>query len=74
MTGTPPAQEANFTIDYNVRNKKGINIIICHNAFILIHGFGKKRVYFGEMLQVDHCVLNLINGVNIIIDLVKYLK
>ena len=27
-----------------MKNEKGINIKICHNAFILIHGFGKKRV------------------------------
>ena len=43
-TGRPPAEEATFSIEYNVRNEKGINIKICQKAFILIHGFGKKRV------------------------------
>ena len=42
--GRPPADEASFTIEYNVRNEKGINVTICQKAFILIHGFGKKRV------------------------------
>ena len=39
--GRPPADEASFTIEYNVRNEKGINVTICQKAFILIHGFGK---------------------------------
>lgn len=42
--GRPPAEESSFSIEYNVRNEKGFNEKVCQRAFVLIHGFGKRRL------------------------------
>ncbi len=42
--GRPPAETSKFSIDYNIRNEKGINVKVCQKSFILVHGFGKRRL------------------------------
>ena len=44
--GRPPAEESSFSVEYQIRNKKGLNQKVCQKAFLLIHGFGKRRLEF----------------------------
>ena len=44
--GRPPAEESSFSIEYQIRNEKGLNQKVCQKAFVLIHGFGKRRLEF----------------------------
>ena len=40
--GRPPAEESSFSMEYQIRNEKSLN----QKAFVLIHGFGKRRLEF----------------------------
>jgi hypothetical protein len=42
--GRPPAEESSFSTIYQIRNEKGINKVVCQKAFLLINGFGKRRL------------------------------
>lgn len=42
--GRPPAELSNFSVEYMVINETGQHQKICQKAFILIHGFGKRRL------------------------------
>ena len=42
--GRPPAESSEFSVEYHIRNQKGIDIKVCQKAFIWIHGFGKRRL------------------------------
>ena len=42
--GRPPAEESSFCVEYQIRNEKGLNQKVCQKAFLLIHGFGKRRL------------------------------
>ena len=44
--GRPPAEESSFSIEYQITNEKGLNQKVCQKAFVLIHGFGKRRLEF----------------------------
>ena len=39
--GRPPAEESSFSVEYQIRNEKGLSRKVCQKAFLLIHGFGK---------------------------------
>ena len=42
--GRPPAEESSFSVEYQIRTEKGLNQKVCQKAFVLIHGFGKRRL------------------------------
>jgi len=42
--GRPPAEESSFSVEYQIRDEKGLNRKVCQKAFLLIHGFGKRRL------------------------------
>ncbi len=42
--GRPPAEESSFSVEYQIRNEKGLNQKVCQKAFVLIYGFGKRRL------------------------------
>lgn len=42
--GRPPAEESSFSVEYQIRNEKGLNRKVYQKAFLLIHGFGKRRL------------------------------
>ena len=44
--GRPPAEQSSFSVEYQIRNQKGLNQRVCQKAFLLIHGFGKRRLEF----------------------------
>ena len=44
--GQPPAEQSSFSVEYQIRNQKGLNQRVCRKAFLLIHGFGKRRLEF----------------------------
>lgn len=44
--GQPPAEESSFSVEYQIRNEKGLNQKEYQKAFLLIHGFGKRRLEF----------------------------
>ena len=39
--GRPAAEESSFSVEYQIRNERGLNQKVCQKAFLLIHGFGK---------------------------------
>ena len=41
VVGRPPAEESSLSVEYQIRNEKGLNWKVCQKAFLLIHGFGK---------------------------------
>lgn len=42
--GRPPAEESSFSVNYQIRDEKGLNRKVCQKAFLLIYGFGKRRL------------------------------
>ena len=42
--GRPPAELSSFSVEYMISNEKGLHKKICQKSFILIHGFGKRRL------------------------------
>ena len=42
--GRPAAEKSTFSLEFQIRNEKGLNQRVCQKAFILIHGFGKRRL------------------------------
>ena len=42
--GRPPAEESACSIEYQIRNEKGLNKKVCQKAFLLVFGFGKRRL------------------------------
>ena len=42
--GRPCAEESNFSVEYQIQNHKGFRQKVCQKAFIMIHGFGKRRL------------------------------
>ena len=42
--GRPPAESSEFSVEYQIRNHKGIDVKVCQKAFVWTHGFGKRRL------------------------------
>ena len=42
--GRPPAESSKISVEYHIRNHKGIDVRVCQKAFIWTHGFGKRRL------------------------------
>ena len=42
--GRPRAEESSFSVEYQIQNHKGLRQKVCQKAFIMIHGFGKRRL------------------------------
>lgn len=42
--GRPPAESSVFSVEYHIRNHKGIDVKVCQKAFVWTHGFGKRRL------------------------------
>lgn len=36
--------KSSFSTEYQIRNDKGLNQKVCQKTFLLIHGFGKRRL------------------------------
>ena len=42
--GRPVAEGQSFSIQYQIRDEKGVNQKVCQKSFQLLHGFGKRRL------------------------------